>query len=155
MREALVILVAEDNEHDVLLMKWALQKAAISDNVHFVSDGQDTIDYLAGNGKYADRNSHPLPHFAFLDIKMPRKTGLEALEWMRAQTRFKQLPVMVVSAAIEEKDIKRAHELRASSYVVKPASVEQLVREFKRFYVFWWPIASSQKFVMGEYHAHA
>jgi CheY-like chemotaxis protein len=145
MRETLVILVAEDNEHDVFLMKRALQKAAISNTIRYVGDGQSLIDYLAGIGQYEDRVSHPLPHFVLLDIQLPGKTGLEALQWMREQPHLNRLPVMIMSSSIEENDIKRAHELGACSYVVKPATAEQLAKELKRFYVFWWPIASSQR----------
>lgn len=152
MRDTLVILIAEDNENDAFLVRRAVQKADISNQVHFVRDGQAVMDYLSGAGPYADRTAHPMPHFVLMDIRMPRQSGLYALQWIREQPKLKRLPVMIVSDCIEENDIKRAHELDAYSYIVKPASIEQMARELKRFYVYWWPMMSSQRYLAGEYH---
>lgn len=143
MLESAVILVAEDNPDDVFLIRRALQKSGFSGPVQFVEDGAAVVDYLSGAGKYADRALHPLPHFAFLDIQMASKSGLDALAWLRQQPAFQHIPVMIVSLSAFERDIKRAHELGASSYVVKPATLDELAREFKRFYMHWWPLANS------------
>src|SRR5579884_256896 len=139
MAEKLVILVAEDDENDVFLLKRALKTAQIEASVQYVRDGQYAVNYLAGKGPYADREKHPLPHFAFFDIKMPRMTGLEALKWLRAKEEFAKMPVMIISSSDEERDIQTAHALGVSAYVVKPGQVEVLAAELKRFYNFWWP----------------
>lgn len=152
MREALVILVAEDNEHDALLIRQAVQKADISNQVHYVRDGQAVIDYLAGAGSFADRTAYPMPHFVLMNIRKPKQSGLEALQWIREQPKLKRLPVMIVSECVEESDIKRAHEPDACSQIIKPTSIEQMAMELKRFYVLWWPMMSSQKYLGGEYH---
>jgi CheY-like chemotaxis protein len=141
MTEPFAILVAEDNDHDVFLMSRALQNAGISGSVHFVSDGQFAMDYLAGAGKYADRSLYPLPTFAFFDVKMPRMTGFDALAWARGKSEFEDLPILILSSSSEERDIKRAHDLGANSYFVKTPSVEDLATELKRFCYFWWPMA--------------
>lgn len=150
MKESLIILVAEDNERDVLFLTRAFQKAAVSDVIHFVSDGQHAIEYLAGIGQYADRNFHPLPDLAFFDIEMPRKTGLEALQWLRRQPQFENLPVMLFTSSPDEKEMKRAYDLEALSYVPKPDSVEKMAEELKRFYAFCWPTARARKFTAGK-----
>lgn len=139
MGEKIVILVAEDDEADVFLLERALKIANIEASIHFVSDGQYAIEYLAGQGLYADRVKYPFPHFAILDIKMPRMDGFEALEWIRAQKQFERLPVMIISASDEDRDIRKANALGVSAYLVKPSDAQILARELKRFQTFWSP----------------
>lgn len=137
MTDKLIILIAEDDDNDLFFLTRALKKCGIPTEIQCVPDGQYAVDYLAGAGQYADRTHYPLPHFAFFDIKMPRRTGLEALEWLREQPQFKNLPVMIISSSSEERDIKRAHALGVSSYLVKTSDVETLARELKNFCEFW------------------
>lgn len=132
------MLVAEDDASFCFLIERALSKAQIEATVKYVLDGREVIDYLRGAGKYADRAAYPLPHLVVLDIKMPRMSGLEALAWIRQQQHsFKNLPVMVLTSSDEERDLRRASELQADAYVVKPPSANDLAHALREFFDSW------------------
>src|SRR5579883_1451733 len=99
MEAGFVILVAEDDENDVFLLRQAFKRAGLAHPIQVVGDGQQVIDYLAGVGKYANRELHPLPKLAIFDIKMPKRDGFEALQWARQQARFNRLPIMMHSSS--------------------------------------------------------
>jgi CheY-like chemotaxis protein len=121
------ILLVEDNEDDVFFMQRALKIANITLPVNVVEHGQEAIDYLAGTDKYSDRTLHPIPTIVFLDLKLPFKSGHEVLEWIRQQSEFTQLPVVVLSSSEEPADLNRAYKLGCNSYLVKPPKREQLL----------------------------
>ena len=116
-----IILLIEDSPDDVFFLRYALQKARMSGAVHVVTDGQQALDYLQGNGKYADRVAFPLPTVIFLDLKLPLVSGFEVLSWIRDQLAFSLLPVFVLSGSAEERDRARVRELGAIDYFVTPA----------------------------------
>ena len=118
MNAAFTILLAEDNEDDVFLLKTALGKAGISHPIQAVTDGDKAIAYLKGENEYADRSRYPMPHLFLLDIKMPRKNGLEVLGWMRGNgdNGLKRLPVIIMSTSNMQEDIDRAYELGVNAY---------------------------------------
>ncbi len=122
------ILLAEDNENDILLMRRAFKQAAIPNPLFVVRDGQEAIDYLAGNGKYAERAAHPLPRLLLLDLRMPWMDGFDVLAWLRTQPRFNNLPVIVLTSSKLQADIDRSLDLGVYDYRVKPQSYEDLVR---------------------------
>jgi CheY-like chemotaxis protein len=122
-----VFLLAEDDPRDVQLIQRAFGKAGIGQPVHVVRDGEEAVAYLAGTGPYADRGQYPLPDVLLLDIKMPRKSGLEVLAWLRAQPGLRRLRVAILTSSRESPDINRAHDLGVSSYLVKPVDTAQLV----------------------------
>src|SRR5205809_7595133 len=93
------ILHVEDSEEDVFLLRYAFQRADIKTPVQVVEDGQEAIDYLAGIGKFADRNEFPLRCLVLLDLKLPHKIGLEVLEWIRQQPELKSLVVIILSSS--------------------------------------------------------
>ena len=130
-------LIAEDDENDVFFLQRAFQQAKIENPLHVVRDGQEAIDYLSGEGEFSDRALHPLPHLLILDLKMPRKTGLEVLGWLHEQPELGSLPVLVLSSSAQRTDIERAYELGANGFVVKPASVEKRVELAKLIGTFW------------------
>src|SRR5260221_9284886 len=100
MDEDFSILLAEDDENDVYFVKRALNWADIHNPIQVERDGQEAIDYLSGAGDYADRKRFPLPKLALLDIKMPRKTGFDVLQWLRSQEDegLHRLPVIIMSS---------------------------------------------------------
>lgn len=120
----MIILLAEDDDNDVFFMKRALQKAEITYPLHIVNNGQETVDYLAGIGKFHDRNRYPLPTLMFLDLKMPFLDGFEVLAWLQSQPALKKITAVVLTSSSEERDRKKAAELGAKGYFVKPPSVE-------------------------------
>jgi len=131
------ILLVEDNEDDAFFMKQALKDAEITNPFQHVEDGQAAIDYLAGTGKYADRQQYPLPMVVFLDLKLPFKTGHEVLQWIRAQPDFQKLVVIVLTSSNEPVDLKRSYQLGANSFVVKPPTPDQLL-DLAEAFKLWW-----------------
>jgi CheY-like chemotaxis protein len=121
------LLVAEDNEDDLYLLQQASRKAGMTAQLQRVADGLETIAYLNGEGRYADRTAHPFPDALLLDLNMPRRNGFEVLEWIRAQPSLRRLIVHVFTASARQADAVRAYELGANSYVVKPIRLDELV----------------------------
>jgi PAS domain S-box-containing protein len=121
-----VVLLVEDSDDDAFLLRRQLQKAGVDVQLQVVSDGEEAIRYLAGEGEYADRDKFPLPSLVFLDLNLPRKSGLEVLTWVREQPSLHRLPVVVLTAAEEEGAIQKAFALGADYYIVKPPSAENL-----------------------------
>ena len=134
------LLLVEDNEDDAFFMRRALAHAGITDTLQHVPDGREAIAYLAGEGCYADRTAHPLPAIVFLDLNLPYKTGLQVLEWIRQQPQFARLIVIALTSSSEGVDLKRAYQLGANSYVVKPPSAERLIEIAKAFKLWWLDI---------------
>jgi len=131
------LLLVEDNEDDVFLMKRALKGAQVINPLHVVEDGQEAVDYLAGAGKFADRAAYPLPAVVFLDLKLPYISGHDVLAWIRRQKELESLVVIVLTSSNEASDLSRCYALGANSYVVKPPTPEQLEELAKAFKWYW------------------
>jgi len=133
-----VILLAEDDPNDVLLIQRALQRSNIVNPLQVVRDGADAVAYLNGDLQYGDRERYPLPVLLLMDLKMPRKSGLEVLEWLRQQTGgLRRLPVVVLTSSNQSLDINRAYDLGANSYLVKPAGFDSLLELVKNLDMYW------------------
>ncbi|MDB6022215.1 MAG: response regulator receiver protein [Pedosphaera sp.] len=137
MREGLPILLIEDSENDIMLVKLALKRAGVKNPVQAAHDGQEAIDYLQGSGPFADRSKFPFPDVIVSDLKMPRMGGFEVLEWLRQHPECTVIPFIVLSASKQEADIQRAYGLGANSYMVKPASLNELQRMVKLACDYW------------------
>lgn len=122
------LLLIEDNEDDVFLMRRALQKGNIHLPLQVVMDGQEALDYFSGTERFADRSRHPIPALVFLDLKLPYVHGFEVLQWLRNHEQLKNLPVIVLTSSPEDRDRLRAHELGALAYYVKPPSANVLAQ---------------------------
>ena len=132
-----VVLLAEDDPNDVLLIQRAFQRNHVSNPVQVVRDGEEALAYLSGQAPFADRERHPLPVLMLMDLKMPRKSGLEVLEWVRQQPGLKRLPIIVLTSSNQSPDINRAYELGANSYLVKPAGFDSLLDLVKNLDMYW------------------
>jgi CheY-like chemotaxis protein len=132
-----VILLAEDDPNDVLLIQRAFQRSHVANPLQVVRDGEEALAYLSGQGPFADRERHPLPVLMLMDLKMPRKSGLEVLEWVRQQPGLKRLPITVLTSSNQSPDINRAYELGANSYLVKPAGFDSLLELVKNLDMYW------------------
>lgn len=132
-----VILIVEDDANDVLLIQRAFAKARILNPLQTVGNGDDAVAYLVGEGPFGDRQRHPFPVLVLLDLKLPRRTGLEVLEWIRAQPGLKRLPVVVLTSSKEATDVNRAYDLGANSYLVKPVGFDSLLDLVKSLEVYW------------------
>ena len=132
-----VILVVEDDPNDILLIQRAFAKARILNPLRTVSNGDEAVAYLAGEGIHADRENFPVPVLVLLDLKLPRRSGLEVLAWIRGQPGLKRLPVVVLTSSKESVDINRAYDLGANSYLVKPVGFDSLLELVKSLEVYW------------------
>ena len=131
------ILVAEDDAADAYFLQRAFSRSGIPVHLQFVRDGQEALDYLRGEGPFADRSRHPMPHLVLLDLKMPRLDGFDVLEWIRKEPAIEHLVVVIFSSSDEPRDIGRAYTLGANDYLVKPHSIEELNRLVGRFKKLW------------------
>jgi CheY-like chemotaxis protein len=132
-----ILLLIEDDPNDILLIQRAFAKACLVNPLKIVRDGEEAVNYLAGNGAFADRTRFPLPSLVLLDLKLPRKSGLEVLQWLRQQPVLKQTPVIVLTSSKESYDVNRAYELGANSYLVKPVGFEGLLELVKSIGMYW------------------
>ena len=132
-----VLLVAEDNEMDALLMERLVERCGGAFHMMHVKDGEAAIEYLAGKGAFTDRKTHPFPHLVLLDLKMPRKDGFAVLRWRKEALGAARPPVIVFSSSNLATDIEQAYALGANSYVVKPADPRRLERMVRSMHEWW------------------
>jgi len=131
------ILLIEDDANDVFLMQRALKKAEVPNPLQVVGDGDEAVEYLGGSGKFGDRAQFPLPVLVLLDLKLPRKNGIEVLEWLRRQPSLKRLPVVVLTSSKEPTDVNLAYDHGANSYLVKPLGSEALLNLVRSLQGYW------------------
>jgi CheY-like chemotaxis protein len=136
MREFPVLLV-EDNEDDILFVQRAFRRAKLSNALPVVEDGDAAVAYLSGQGEYADRDRYPIPTLILLDIKLPRRSGHEVLEWLRGQPGLRRIPVVMLTSSKESADVDRAFDLGASGYLVKPVDFDGLLEMVTTIGVYW------------------
>ncbi|MBI5687616.1 MAG: response regulator [Verrucomicrobia bacterium] len=120
------VLYVEDDEHDVFFVKRAFEHLSASHCLRVVRNGLNAMDYLAGTGRFDDRQRYPEPSLVLLDLKLPGKRGMEVLEWIRQQERFQTLPVVIFTASDLEFDRRKNMERGATDYIVKPADMNNI-----------------------------
>ena len=131
------VLLVEDDLNDIFLVKRAFKMAQLDTPLQVVTDGEEATHYLSGDGKYSDRESYPLPKLIVMDIKMPRMTGFDVLEWIKNDGTLRRIPVIIVSSSNRPEDIDRAYELGANAYMVKPVSYRAVERLFGSITHYW------------------
>lgn len=132
------VIVVEDDENEVFLLKRAFQQAHIKNPVLLFRDGQEVIDYLSRPGTDGGKQiSDAPPALMLLDLKMPRKNGLEVIEWLRAQPVLKRLVVVMMSSSDNASDLNRAYDLGCNSYLIKPMSFDGLVEMVTLLDSYW------------------
>ena len=137
MNQNRAILIAEDSEDDLILLKRAFHRAGVVNPIHVVRSGRETISYLKGNGKYADREAFPFPSVLLLDLNMPDGDGFEVLTWVRNKLDTSGLLVVVLTRMEEIKVISRAYALGANSFLTKPGNPEDLQELVNSFHGYW------------------
>ena len=135
-----VILMAEDDADDRLLVKEALAECKLEDCIRFVADGEELMDYLLWRGKYLTPEAAPRPTFILLDLNMPRKDGREALREIRAHPDLRRLPVVVFTTSNAKTDVEMVYDLGANSFVVKPVAFDALVKIVGQLAQYWFGI---------------
>ncbi len=131
------LLMAEDEANDALLVTRVLRTLTPPVRHHVVSDGEEAIAYLTGKGQYADRDLFPVPTILLLDLKMPRKGGMEVLQWLREHPAYAVIPTIVWTSSRLPEDIKRAYELGANCFLVKPCSLNDIRVVLEKTFAFW------------------
>jgi two-component system response regulator len=137
------ILLVEDNPDDVELTMRAFRKNNIANNVAVVRDGAEALDYLFGQGAYAERDASDIPRLILLDLKLPKLNGLQVLERLRADERTKLAPVVILTSSKEEQDLISSYKTGANSYVRKPVDFNQFVEAVRNIGLYWLLINES------------
>jgi CheY-like chemotaxis protein len=136
---SITILIAEDDPDDRLLSQEALSESRLANEVHYVEDGEQLMDYLYRRGRYAEQPA-PRPGMILLDLNMPRKDGREALNEIKADPTLRRIPVIVLTTSKAEEDILRSYDLGVSSFIVKPVTFEGLVNMMRTLGHYWFEI---------------
>jgi CheY-like chemotaxis protein len=137
MNQGPPILVVDDEDTDVMILRMAAEKAMIPNPLVHVGDGMQAVAYLRGDPPYNDPLRYPVPALLLVDLKMPRMTGFDLLTWLAARHDLKHLPVVIFSASSHDSDILKARQLGASDYLVKPHRMEDLVKILKALHSRW------------------
>src|SRR4051812_45057455 len=137
MSDRAVILLVEDRDDDILLIRKAFERGFIDNPLHVVRDGEEAIYYLAGEGQYSNRAEFPLPDLILLDLKMPKVDGFEVVRWIRRQPGFSSIAVVVLTSSDAIRDVNRAYALGANSFLVKPLDFENFIETAKMLKLYW------------------
>lgn len=136
----ITILMADDDEDDRKLTREAFEESRVANDLRFVVDGEELMDYLKRRGRYADPASSPRPGLILLDLNMPRKDGREALAEIRDDPALRHIRVVVMTTSKSEEDIYRTYDLNAASYITKPVTFERLVEVIRTLGKYWLEI---------------
>jgi CheY-like chemotaxis protein len=148
MHEAFSILLIEDSDEDVFLFRRALGKTGRPIAVNHVRNGIQAQEYLQGEGEFADRARHPFPRLVFSDLSLPIISGMEFLQWLRADPRFRGLPCIIFSGSANPAEVQTAYNNGVTSFLVKPARFQEWVSRLETVLKFWMEIAQAP--VLGE-----
>jgi CheY-like chemotaxis protein len=138
--EPITILMADDDADDRRLTRDALEESRLANDLRFVENGEELLDYLRHQGKYSDADAYPRPGLILLDLNMPRKDGRTALKEMKADPDLRQIPVTVLTTSKADEDIFRSYDLGVNSYIVKPVTFEALVDILQTLEKYWFEI---------------
>ena len=138
--ESITILMADDDEDDRLMTKEALEEARLANNIRFVEDGEELMDYLHHRGAYKGGGNAPRPGLILLDLNMPKKDGREALREIKADPHLRQIPIVVMTTSKAEEDIYKSYDLGVNSFVTKPVSFDGMVFVITTLAQYWFQI---------------
>ena len=127
MNETHTFLLVDDSDNDRFLTRIAFGKAGAPVLLQELSDGEEAIAYLNGDGVYCDRRAYPLPTVMLLDLKMPKRNGFDVLSWVRSKKAIKRLVIVVVTASVRSEDVNMSFDLGANAFVVKPSTMDELI----------------------------
>jgi two-component system response regulator len=136
-QQPIEILLVEDNPDDVELTLRAFKKNNIANRIVVVNDGEQALNFLYGRGEYSNRYKSQLPKVVLLDLKLPKKDGLEVLKCMKNDERLRLIPVVVLTSSREEQDIAKSYHLGVNSYIVKPVDFDQFVKTVQQLGLYW------------------
>jgi CheY-like chemotaxis protein len=136
-KDPFLVLMAEDDEHDILATKRAWKKHHIVNPLYIVHDGEECLDFLYHQGKYDNPHTMPQPGILLLDIKMPRMDGLAVLKYVRNDGHLRRLPVIMLTTSEAEEDRLRSYNLGANAYIVKPVGFDNFSKAVRTISLFW------------------
>lgn len=137
--DPITLLIADDDPDDRLLAQEAMEESRVLNDLHFVEDGEELMDYLHRRGKYAQA---PRPGLILLDLNMPRKDGRQALQEIKSDPGLRRIPVVVLTTSDAERDILRTYDLGASSYITKPVTFQGLIEVMQTLQKYWIEIVA-------------
>src|ERR1041385_4515920 len=137
MLEQSVILLVEDSDDEVAIIRKAFRNAGVENPLHVVADGKAAVAYLAGTGKYSLRDEYPLPGLVLLDLKLPGMHGFEVLRWIRQTPGLTAMRVVVLTSSDQIRDVNAAYQLGANSFMVKPTDFQNVVEMAKTLRMYW------------------
>ena len=151
-RTTVTILMADDDDDDCLLTREALVESRLANDLYFVQDGEELMDYLYRRGQYAQQSKSPRPGLILLDLNMPKKDGREALKEIKADPNLRRIPVVVLTTSKAEEDIVHSYDLGANSFITKPVTFDSLVEVIKTIGRYWFEIVELPLEGVGEEH---
>jgi two-component system response regulator len=135
--QPIVILMADDDADDRMLTKDALQESRVLNELRFVEDGEELMEYLTRRGKYENADDSPRPGLILLDLNMPKKDGREALKEIKSDPNLRRIPVVIMTTSKAEEDIFRSYDFGASSFITKPVTFDRLVELMRTLGEYW------------------
>ena len=139
-KSPVTILMADDDPDDRLLTEEAFAESRLANDLHFVKDGQELLDYLHHRGIYTDPKDFPTPGIILLDLNMPKKDGRQALAEIKGDPKLRHIPVVIMTTSKIDEDVLESYDLGANSYITKPVTFEGLVEIIKALGKYWFEI---------------
>ncbi len=144
-RSKVPILIADDDADDCEMIRDALKESRLLNELYFVKDGEELMDFLTHKGKYEDKSKFPQPGLILLDLNMPKKDGREALREIKSDPKLRQIPVVVLTTSEAEEDVYKSYNLGVNSFVTKPVSFDVLVQVMQGLGKYWFEIVELPK----------
>lgn len=144
-KRPIIILIAEDDAEDRMLVKEALDESRLMNNIQFVENGEELMDYLHNRGRFSDKTEYPTPGLILLDLNMPKKDGREALKEIKSDDHLRVIPVVVLTTSKAEEDVLRTYDLGVSSFITKPVTFAGLVDVMQTLSKYWFQIVELPK----------
>lgn len=145
-KRPIVILIADDDAEDRMLIQEALEESRLKNHIQFVENGEELMDYLKNRHRFNDREKFPTPGLILLDLNMPKKDGREALKEIKSDDMLKLIPIVVLTTSKAEEDVLRTYDLGVSSFITKPVTFSSLVDVMKTLSKYWFEIVELPKF---------
>jgi two-component system response regulator len=131
------ILLVEDNPRDAELIERAIKQHNIANPIHVIEDGAEALDFLFCRGRYSNRSFYQKPKVIFMDLRLPKVSGLEVLREAKADPRTASIPIVIVTSSREDPDISTAYKLGVNSYIVKPVEIDAFFEVMSRLGLYW------------------
>lgn len=144
-KKYITILMADDDEDDRMMAHDAFEINRLENEIRFVEDGEELMEYLRNEGKYSDPENAPRPGLILLDLNMPRMDGREALKIIKSDADLQSIPIVVLTTSNAEEDIIRSYHLGVNSFITKPVTFEGLVDVIKQMGLYWFQIVDLPK----------